>query len=353
MRMTIKIKKLIAHDIDPKEPNCIPSTQLIDLSNMPAPVMKFFKDHISTSLLDTRTKTCFFVEEEGTMLQQVVNLAKSLSVNKFIEQTSKMATRLHDVMANSTSRSAGTVIFAQYEQELADTEFLAVIKMDPNQGIQYDRTRYEFKIQSDMLPGVNEKLHKCAFIKLDENIFEQDVHLYVLDKQKRDDTTTKYFMNTYLQAKEVINDRLNTEMVRTKLIEMADRGDFGTDVPVMEFKAKVEKAMVNQSSFNVDHDVNEIIMPYIKGENNRTEVIERFKSELRADDEKVQFQFTVDKKEKKLTYVNKEYNIKFDFPENLMQRVVFVMDGGMENGEKVTLIKLVGAELELKNNNRR
>ena len=109
-------------------------------------------------------------------------------------------------MKRTSSTSSATLIFLHYFNVDSGKDYLGILKMDPNDGIELDPERV-FKVRKHMLPNVKERLHKSAFIKLDEKLFAEESHLYVLDKQQKMDGISKFFLEAFLNAKEVNSDK--------------------------------------------------------------------------------------------------------------------------------------------------
>ncbi|MBL0388491.1 nucleoid-associated protein [Tumebacillus sp. ITR2] len=343
--MTVQIKKMIAHEIDLDRSDVYTSDELVDVSNLSEEILKFFIEHINTGVIDNKIKSCVFLQDMATVLRQVDDFVKDLSDEEaFLYMTQSMTHNLYSAMEASSSKSSGTVVFIHYFDTERDMDFLSILKMDPSNGIQYHPETRVFTLRAKMLPSSRERLHKSAFIKLVDGLWSEKLHLYVLDKQKKTDTPTKFFMTAFLQSKELVNNKQSTELVERILIDNADQGLFG-DIDTIKFREKVDRLMVNNSVFNFDTKVDELLIEYFPGEGDRNNLVEIMKSELRNKEETVQFEFTVEKTNMIFVLSDKNRGIKFEFPEHLKGGDIKINTVD-EHGEPVTVIKVYNADLK-------
>lgn len=208
--------KMIAHymDIDRDDPDLF--DKLLNLKEVPIKAIYFFSKHIENALVTKQIKSCVFLDENADVLMSVNEIVGNINEDDiFITETQNMTELLFKFIKSTASRSSGTLIFILYKEN--GKEFLGILKMDPNEGIQLDLKNYKINIQEDMLPTVNERLHKCAFVKITQNLFQEDIHLFVLDKQQSGGEVSKFFMRNFLNAKEKLNDKLMTDLVSQSL----------------------------------------------------------------------------------------------------------------------------------------
>jgi hypothetical protein len=340
------IKNLIAHDIDLAQKTPSPAKNVIDIETTPEDVLKFFSDHVEKAHTTKQIKVCRFSNEKAQVLQDSNDIAKDIEKDDlFISATADMTQRLFNIMKGSSSTSSGTMIYLIYEDLTDSTHYLGIMKMDPNKGIQYQKSTNSFLVQKNMLPNVKERLHKTAFIKLKNDLWVEDIHLFVLDKQQTNETVSKFFLITFLEAEEKINDTLVTELVEKKLVEMA-RAEKITEAPIdlLDFSSKVDGMLSSQREIDLDHELDSLLKQYIPGDGDRESKVEEIKLALRNENEEVYFQFKANKKPSFAEYTDSQNQIKIKFPLALKGKKVFI-DTVDDDGKKVTVIRIEGTDL--------
>jgi hypothetical protein len=342
----IKIRKMIAHYIDLDQEKPILVDRIIDIDKEEPTVIDFFSIHISKALTTKQIKTCKFQTEKSAVLTDCLDISKNLEDNDFfIGATSDMTARLFNFMKSSTSKSSGTMIYMVYLNENNDRYYLGILKMDPNKGIEFDPSRYSFKVRENMLPTVKEKLHKTAFVKLDENVFGEESHLYVLDKQQGGDGVSKFFMTNFLEAEEVLNHKKMTQLIDETLMEYAIENKIAEGIKTLDFKLEVDKLLSSGKSFDFDNDVDNFLKSYVPGEGNRENLIEELKQSIRGKNEDSYFQFIVEKPSTMAYVSNEENSIRIQFPLSLKDKNVFIDTFIDNDGKKVTKVLIKGEEM--------
>jgi hypothetical protein len=310
-----------------------------------AEVVEFLTEHVEKASTAKQIKTCKFKTDKAAVLTDCIDISKNLEDDDaFISATADMTARLFNFMKASTSRSSGTVIFINYNNVNTGRNHLGLLKMDPNTGIEFDPVNHTFKVRQNMLPTVRERLHKTAFIKLEENLFTEDSHLYVLDKQQTTDTVSHFFMTSFLEAEEVINDKKMVNIVDSTLMKFATEDKIAEGINPFEFKKEVDSILANGNEFDFDNDVEKLLKKRVDGEENVEKLINEIKKSIKDEFEDAYFQFPVKRKET-TAYVNsKDKNIKFQFPMSLYNKTVFVKKIN-ENGKVKTVITIEGEDM--------
>lgn len=180
----IEIKKVVAHHMNLNETKPTFLDKVIDIEKDElAEVIVFFENHVKKALLTGQLKTCVFKTNEDDVYKHCADLGKDVSNEKlFVRHTKSMTIKLFYNMKKTSSTSSATLIFLHYVDIETEKDYLGILKMDPNDGIELDPEHISFKVRKNMLPSIKEKLHKSAFIKMEEDLFEEETHLYVLDK---------------------------------------------------------------------------------------------------------------------------------------------------------------------------
>lgn len=85
------------------------------------------------------------------------------------------------------------------------------------------------------------------------------------------------------------------------------------------------------------------------GEEDRKVLIEHVKEKMKKKTEDAYFEFTIEKNESSFFYLtNSDKSLRIRFPESMFENIVFYKED-YENGEKVSIIKVKGEHLNIKN----
>jgi 37-kD nucleoid-associated bacterial protein len=343
---SITIKKMIAHymDLEQSKPTLV--DKIIDINKQDKTVIDFFSKHIEKALTIKQIKTCTFKTDKATVLTDCIDIAKDIDdVDCFISATADMTERLFNYMKSSTSKSSGTMIYMIYLNNDNSRYYLGILKMDPNKGIEFDPTKYSFSVRENMLPTVKEKLHKTAFIKLDQNVFSETAHLYVLDKQQGGDGVSKFFMINFLEAEETLNHKGMTKIIDETLMEFAMSDKIAEGIRPLSFKQEIDKLMTQGKEFDFDNDVDNFLKSYVPGDDDREGLIEDLKQAIKQKNEDSYFQFTVVKENTTAYINNEERSIRIQFPLSLKDKNIFIESDIDNEGKKVTKIIIKGEEM--------
>ncbi|WP_068794073.1 nucleoid-associated protein [Brevibacillus laterosporus] len=343
----IKIEKMIFHQIEftKGNPNITLFDRVMDLKSIPQEAIDFFSKHISGALITKQIKNCKFTNKKAAVLQSCEEISKYISDEKvFIDNTKLITQKLFDIMLGTSSRSSGTLIFILFH--LNQKRYLSIMKMDPNKAIQVDLKSYAFKVQKDILPSVNEKLHKCAFIELIPNIWDQPIHSFVLDKQKLAGEPAHFFLKGFLESDTVMDNKKNTEIVSKKLKEFVIVENIVPKEKLISFHNQINKMLTSGNEVDIDRDLESLFKTYIPGEADRTETTDEFKTRLKRSHPDALFEFTADRVETVATLSDRDKKIKIQFPVSYMDTFVKIDYKEEENGDFSTIIKFVGKKLE-------
>ena len=153
-------------------------------------------------------------------------------------------------MRNKSS-SDGSVFILLYT--FNGTRNIGILKMDPNLGIEVNPD-LSLTVRSNMLPSVKERLHKSAFIILQNNFNDNKTHLYALDRQQTIDEPAKYFMHDFLEAIErANNDNLTTELQREIKKEIC--ANIVSPEKIAKFNYKLNAKFLTNEQFNLEEDL--------------------------------------------------------------------------------------------------
>lgn len=319
--MSLTITQMIAHDMDLEKENPTLAPNIINLTSVPAVIFDFFTKHIENSLNARQIKACLFNDASAYVQSKVKIISANVANHQlFVQETQELTKDLFLKIKGTSSRSNGTLFFLNYNYNGAD--YLAIMKMEQNNGIQINKSTFTLEVQENMLPNPEDKLHKCAFIKLTTDFSTESVHLHVLDRQKKAGEVSHYFMNSFLQAKEILNDKIMTKRVIEKLHDNVLA--IVPEEKALNFQYAVDKMFQNGHDIDLDLDLEKLVTSYMPEEKQRADFIENFKMSLRTEYEDVKFQFKVEKEPTTVSFMSPGKEIKFEFPIDFLDTLVTV-----------------------------
>lgn len=255
-----QIEKLIVHNLNLGGSTPIYSDQLINLSNLVngASALSFFKEHIIKNRSQSQTKRCKFNDNRTNILKNIITELQRNSASDnydefFIDKSKDIAEHLANSMRGKSS-SNGSVFILLYNYYGENN--IGILKMDPNLGIEVNDD-LTLTVRSNMLPSINERLHKSAFIKIQDTFDENQTHLFALDRQQTKDEPAKYFMHDFLQAAERANNENMTVEIQREL-----KKEFCANITAPENKARftsrLNTRLLTSERFNLDEDIYEL-----------------------------------------------------------------------------------------------
>ncbi|MGY3778020.1 nucleoid-associated protein [Isobaculum melis] len=296
----IEFKKMIAHKLNVKNALPILSGSCIDLEHEDIQLaLPFFEKHINNSRNQSSIKRCQFEAIEDNVVRKSMSLLVDAIENDeyediFIQESKNLALNLSKRIKDSTSTSDGTLFVLSYRN--GENDLIGLLKMDPNDGVQINDD-LTITVHKQMLPSINEKLHKSALIYLKE-YKKNEEHLLVLDKQQGVNEPAKFFIENFLNAKELSSDKKMTLYVQSKLSSEFDQ----IIDNIIEFDVQVKNKLATCKKFNIDSDLETLLRQNLRPEFETLDLspsIEEFKVSLLKEQPDAVFEFTPE-----LDYVN-------------------------------------------------
>ncbi|PFP91680.1 hypothetical protein COK06_22850 [Bacillus cereus] len=212
----IKIKRLAinALDLSSSEPKI--SEKLFPLgtgSKIDEIIDNFFQTHFNETREGKSTKSCKFIDSDATVKTKINRYYENISDENFLKLSKELTENLFKIMKNSSSTSSGTFFVMEIINN--DEECIFIIKLDPKHGVQINFEDLTVSVLENILPDSNDRVHKCAIINYTQP-GNSKAELFVMDKQQKEGEPAKFFIETYLQAEELLNDGIITkEVVRS------------------------------------------------------------------------------------------------------------------------------------------
>lgn len=348
----IEILKAAFHQLNLGGNNVISNSSILNFSGMDDSEFAdtFFKKHIKQNRIDSKTKQSYFINSRTNPVRRICQeLFKNYNMlleelipddqfnDIFLSKTIEV-TNLFRLSMEGKSSSDGTIFSFLYKEN--ENLFLGILKMDPDSGIKIDNDEENLKLEivPSLLPGEKEKLHKCAFIKIDSLIDDIDtqedasdaidLELFVLDKQTSKGGKTQYFFNEFLQVKEIArNDNLTDQFLKHIPRGVREYIHLG-QLPAFNKNLIIE--LSKNEPFDLDINLVKILKPYLKDSYKDIEmdnIIQPIKEQILKDYPDAVFTINGDfSNDSKIEYKDVDKKIKISIDKDKLVDVKFDQD---------------------------
>lgn len=212
--LAIKLKRVAVALLDMENAKFVEASKTISFEELDHVVFHdFFEQYIDATFNSARSVACKFLDEDNDISIKINRYMESVDDEHFISMTNDLSMKLFKIM-QTVSNSNGSVFVAHVE--IIGEQYILLMKLDPKVAVQLDLETLDLKTIENILPTATDRVHKCALIKA--NYDPQEENVYVLDKQS-DGEPAKFFMETFLQAIPVPNDKKKTKVLIKELFE--------------------------------------------------------------------------------------------------------------------------------------
>lgn len=264
----IEIVRGVSHVIAPRDAAAGLRLSEVELPLDPA-VTEILAAHVAGGLRDDQAKAAVFVERGDGHASAV--LAKLLGPRpRLVDVSQELARRLYDIAAKDQRVSDGTLAVLTcnaVDGEEGVVRFPAVLKLDPSATLHTvqdtdpatgkDRVRYE--VDPSSLPSKHERIQKCAF--LSPSGMGAEYELLVVDRQRRGETVSAFWLRDFLGAELALDARERTRRLYRGLL--AARNEVEQDLNAGQLAAldRVIAGAVVGAAVNVDALVASLPVP--------------------------------------------------------------------------------------------
>ena len=255
----IKIKRIAINALDLQSSSPKVSENLFPLTDDHGIIEDFFITHV----LDTRegksTKSCRFMDDDATVKTKVKRYSQNVTDQEFLKLSRELTENLFKIMKSSSSNSSGT--FFVLEVELNEEQCIFIIKLDPKTGVQINYDDLTVVELQNILPDSNDRVHKCAIIKTVQEEEEDKAELFVMDKQQKEGEPARFFIEGFLQAQELLNDKIITREVireaKENIIKIAP------EVEENRIIETIDREFSNESRIQLKDSISNILLDTI------------------------------------------------------------------------------------------
>jgi hypothetical protein len=249
----ININEAVIHILDSNGEDPILNEYSLELNE---DIYTFLYKHLEKCFKDEELKYGKFKVERNIVKEVVQDYLNGID-NDLINLSKELARQLFIIMKGNVNIPSGDLIIVSLITDQGP--MIGILKMDYVKNFTHEVQFIDQKIgigivpQVAGLPGSGQRIQKAAFIKL---IREEDKYnLMILDKQKgskEDEYGANYFINTFLGASIVTNER---DMTKTfvKAAENWTRENVTEDAgKAEEIRTAIKTKLKEEDSINID-----------------------------------------------------------------------------------------------------
>lgn len=249
----ININEAIIHILDSNGEEPILNEYSLELNE---DIYFFVYKHIEKCLKDDELKYGKF-NLGRNIVKEVVQDYLSGTDNDLVKLSKELARQLFIIMKSNVNIPSGDLIITSIITDQGP--MIGILKMDYVKNFTHEVQFIDEKIgigivpQAAGLPGSGQKIQKAAFIKPIKE--DEKYNLMILDKQKsskEDEYGANYFINTFLGASIVTNER---DMTRTfvKAAENWTRKNITEDAgKAEEIRTAIKTKLKEEDTINID-----------------------------------------------------------------------------------------------------
>lgn len=249
----ININEAVIHVLDSNGEEPVLNEYSLDLDE---DTYKFIYKHIEKCLKDDDLKYAKFNPERNIVKEVTEDYLSGID-SELIDLSKELARQLFIIQRSNINIPSGDLIIASITTDQGP--MIAILKLDYVKNFTHEVKFVDKKIgvgivpQAAGLPGSGQRIQKAAFIK---PIREDEIYnLFILDKQKsskEDEYGANYFINTFLGASIMINER---DMTKTfvKAAENWTRKNVTEDAGKAEtIRTAIKTKLKEEDTINID-----------------------------------------------------------------------------------------------------
>lgn len=212
--MAIEIKKAVIHVLDKEADEPVLNEFELDINE---DIQLFLEKHITKSINDDEARKGRF--KDGLNIVKEVSYRISSDNEYFLEGSKDIARQLFKAIKTNSSISSTDLIVCLFEDD--NVPAVAILKMDYTVSFIHDieivesKFKINIKKQDISLPGVNQRIQKCAFVI--SPVIHNSHELVILDNQiskGTEEPIAQFFLQTFLGAELIIDSKTCTKILR-------------------------------------------------------------------------------------------------------------------------------------------
>lgn len=212
--LAIEVKRAVIHVLDKNSSEPLLNEFELHINE---DLQLFLEKHIAKSINDDDARKGNF--KEGLNVVKEVCHRIIADNEYFLEGSKEIARQLFRTIKTNGSISSTDLIVCLYEND--NVPAVAILKMDYTVSFIHDiemvdsKFRINIKKQDFSLPGMNQRIQKCAFVL--SPLVYNDYELIILDNQigkDADEPVAQFFLQTFLAAELILDNKTCTKILR-------------------------------------------------------------------------------------------------------------------------------------------
>lgn len=214
----IRIGRVALHVVAPRAGNLEKTDEELDLP-LPDEMSEFFAGHVQRGLNDAQARAARFIVPGPDRAQGAVDSILSSS-DALVLSSGQLASLLYEASKDDERVSDATfavLVCAARDREDAEQSFVALLKLDPSSQFR-TRSRQAnglrkitLEREPGILPSVNERLQKAAFIRADAE--GNEFRMLLVDRQRERDVVSDFYVSKFLGAELTLDSRKRSEIL--------------------------------------------------------------------------------------------------------------------------------------------
>jgi hypothetical protein len=342
-----KLNRLTINHLDLLASSPKVSDHLFPLVNESGIINDFFITHLLETREGKSTKSCKFIDDDASVKIKIDRYKQNISDEGFLQLSKELTENLFTIMKSSSSNSSGT--FFVLDVVLSGEQCIFFIKLDPKTGVQVDYENLTVRALENILPDSNDRVHKCSIIRFNKPINGEEAELYVMDKQQKEGEAARFFIETFLQAQELLNDKIITkEVIRSARANLVN---IVPEVDPNRIYEHIDRQFSNNSRIELRTAIKNILEDSVPAEKQDRELFiknsaDQFVTEYIKKHPDHQTTFLAERNDNTIVYKGEKNQIFFRYNNGLLDKIQVTKD--KEKNTVITIDKTVRLERELK-----
>lgn len=249
----------VTHVIAPRDPR-----QGLRLSEAELPLAQGVGDilaaHVAAGLGDSQARASSFTDRRDN--RPCGAFSKLLGQRpRLVDVSQQLASALYMIAEEDervTDGNLAVLLCKGIDGRGATVRFPAVLKLDPSATLHTvtdtdpasGKLRIRYEVDPNSLPSKNERVQKCAFVQTVDP--EAEYEMLVVDRQRRGETVSKFWLHSFLGAEAVLDAPERTKRLYRSL--RGARNDVEQELDAGQLAAldQVIDGAVVQASVNLD-----------------------------------------------------------------------------------------------------
>lgn len=254
----VRVVRGVTHVVAPRDPQQGLRLSEAELPLMPA-VVDILSAHVAGGLSDSQARATSFADRRDD--RPCGAFAKLLGQRpRLVDVSQQLAAALYAIAEEDERVTDGTLavlLCPATDAAGAKIRFPAVLKLDPSATLHTvtdtdddGKLRIRYDVDPNSLPSKNERVQKCAFVR--EIEADAEYEMLVVDRQRRGETVSKFWLQSFLGAEAVLDAPERTKRLYRSLRTARNEVEQDLDAAQLAALDQVIDGAVVQASVNLD-----------------------------------------------------------------------------------------------------